>query len=563
VRSRHCDHYTAIAARLDAPARTDYEQRLEQVETEMDNLRNALGWDLENHDTERALALASSLQPVWLSRGRVMEGRAWFQVIPTETANLSVAPAVHARALADEAVLNFLVGETTASAARAVEIARELGDPALLARTLSACGVMAGAAYDGEAAAAFYAEAVDLARASGDQWRLSQILTWQANTGLNTGDPHTMLRAGEEGRAIADLIGDRASSRGCRLWMGWALLLRGNVTAAITEFAAVVADCDRTHDDLLKPIALMGWGLSLGYHGDVEASAEVAATALNGAVDLGEFYVAMAYAHAAQAGLASGDLDAAYTAGEEVWLRLKDIQPEASVAQRAFNSVEAALGRGDFIEARRLADAAVAVAKGWHLVAALSARARIALAAGSPGAGEQDAHDALACAVERGVHLHIPDILECLAGVASRNGDLPEAARLFGAALGLRQRMGLVRFRVHEAAYAASVDELRNMMGAAAFDAAWAEGVTLSPEEAIAYAQRGRGQRKRPDSGWGSLTPAERDVARLVCEGMANKEIATRLFVSPRTVQAHLTHIYTKLGINSRVQLVQEAARQG
>jgi DNA-binding CsgD family transcriptional regulator len=93
------------------------------------------------------------------------------------------------------------------------------------------------------------------------------------------------------------------------------------------------------------------------------------------------------------------------------------------------------------------------------------------------------------------------------------------------------------------------------------FEFAWAEGAALSTEEAIAYAQRGRGERKRPTSGWDSLTPAERDVVRLVSEGLANNDIATRLFVSPRTVQTHLTHVYTKLGLSSRVHLAQEAAR--
>jgi DNA-binding CsgD family transcriptional regulator len=98
-------------------------------------------------------------------------------------------------------------------------------------------------------------------------------------------------------------------------------------------------------------------------------------------------------------------------------------------------------------------------------------------------------------------------------------------------------------------------------MGQDDFDSAWAEGAELATEEAIAYAQRGRGERKRPSSGWASLTPTELDVVRLVKEGLGNKEIAVRLFISHRTVQTHLTHVYTKLGLTSRVQLAQEAAR--
>ena len=138
-----------------------------------------------------------------------------------------------------------------------------------------------------------------------------------------------------------------------------------------------------------------------------------------------------------------------------------------------------------------------------------------------------------------------------------------EATRLFGAAHVIRQRMGVVRFKVWDAGYEASVAALRDAMGEKDFESAWAEGAALSTEEAVAYAQRGHGERKRPATGWASLTPAERDVVRLVSEGLGNSDIATRLFVSPRTVQSHLTHVYTKLGLTSRVQLVQEAARHG
>ena len=48
-----------------------------------------------------------------------------------------------------------------------------------------------------------------------------------------------------------------------------------------------------------------------------------------------------------------------------------------------------------------------------------------------------------------------------------------------------------------------------------------------------------------------ALTPAELDVVRLVSAGLANKDIATRLFISPRTVETHLSHVYARLGLAS------------
>jgi DNA-binding CsgD family transcriptional regulator len=229
---------------------------------------------------------------------------------------------------------------------------------------------------------------------------------------------------------------------------------------------------------------------------------------------------------------------------------------------RAFNA-QAALAGGDLPAARRGADEAVSTATGWYMVWALTTRARVALAQDEPNQAERDARDALGCAAELGAHLGVPDILECLAVLAGDASSHREAARLFGAAHAIRQHTGAVRFKVWDAGYEDSVAELRDVMVHADLDSAWAEGAALSTEEAIAYAGRGRGERKRPTSGWGSLTPTERDVVRLVNEGLANNDIAARLLVSPRTVQTHLTHVYTKLGLTSRLQLVQEAARHG
>jgi DNA-binding CsgD family transcriptional regulator len=65
----------------------------------------------------------------------------------------------------------------------------------------------------------------------------------------------------------------------------------------------------------------------------------------------------------------------------------------------------------------------------------------------------------------------------------------------------------------------------------------------------------GKVRARTADDGAESLTPQEREIAMLAATGLTNKQIAQRLFLSPRTVGAHLNRVYPKLGIGSRAAL--------
>ena len=112
--------------------------------------------------------------------------------------------------------------------------------------------------------------------------------------------------------------------------------------------------------------------------------------------------------------------------------------------------------------------------------------------------------------------------------------------------------------QIAESTHAATHSEL----GDGPFDECRAEGAAMSLDEAIAYARRARGRRQRPANGWASLTPTETAVVARVGEGLTNHEIGARLFMSPRTVATHLTHVYAKLGYSSRSELAAHAARR-
>lgn len=81
-----------------------------------------------------------------------------------------------------------------------------------------------------------------------------------------------------------------------------------------------------------------------------------------------------------------------------------------------------------------------------------------------------------------------------------------------------------------------------------------------TPEGALVKELKQR--RRRPSRGWESLTEAELDVVRLLAEGFTNQEIANRLYVSPRTIQTHVAHVFLKLGASHRSEVAAEASRR-
>jgi non-specific serine/threonine protein kinase len=147
--------------------------------------------------------------------------------------------------------------------------------------------------------------------------------------------------------------------------------------------------------------------------------------------------------------------------------------------------------------------------------------------------------------------------LDASAEIAFELGAQERAMRLKGATDAIRARAGSALTVMAERSRDRWVSRAERALGKSGAHAAWLEGGRLSPEEAGAYALAPLDQ-PPPRSGAvpnTTLSSRENEVAGLVAGGLTNDEIAGRLRLSRRTVEAHLDHIRTKLGVRSRVEV--------
>jgi len=166
--------------------------------------------------------------------------------------------------------------------------------------------------------------------------------------------------------------------------------------------------------------------------------------------------------------------------------------------------------------------------------------------------------------------------LQVTGAVAGSREQAIHAARIWGAGDALRAAIGATLSPFEQSYYRPFIEAARTRLGEADFDAAWSEGRTMSPEQAIEYALSVEKPFSAPPSyattkpsppsapePTADLTSREVEVLELVATGMTSAQVATQLFLSTRTVDTHLTSIFHKLGVTSRAAATRFALEHG
>ena len=533
VADRHLAYRLERVRELEPLLESDKDRWRLSLAVDHDNLRAAIEHGLSLEDPGLARELAAELPWLWQMLRQGREGMDVLRrAITREPEDRSV---LQARLLLGMALVADTAGPLDVeldAASRAASLARELGEDELLAMCLALAAV--GRFYtdlEGARETALQAEAL------GGEFVVAAA---RALRGIIC-----HLRDDHEGAvALLDEASSRLLEHGERgvgstalaFWSGSARVC-GDLVAARELAERSVAAAAPLADHLRIGMGRSALALALGSAGDLDGGWAALAPVLplveasEGAPFLPEVGRALGLLS-----LWAGEFDAAVR-----WLSAEAASTDGGLptylAVRAMPPLAAALrGVGRDEEAAEVAARAVALARDRDMPAVLA-----------DALSEQgEHHEALAIRADHGLRLGVVESLEALA--ASGTGSAEQDARLLAAACAAREALGF------PARAAVPLEHLRTELGDS-FDAAWHAGAALSLEEAAAYARRARGSRRRPLSGWESLTTAEREVVQLAVEGLTNPEIGARLFMSRSTVKTHLSHVYGKLGVANRTEL--------
>ncbi|MGW1871506.1 AAA family ATPase [Streptomyces mauvecolor] len=440
----------------------------------------------------------------------------------------------------------------------------------LRAHTLIDCGLSMGEDPACELAAAAGGEAVRLGEAAGEAAATASGYTARSRAALVAGRLDEAVLFAERATDIADRSGGEARWHAPRRWLGEALTAAERFTDAEAVFDAGQREAERLGAPWAVP-RLRGHRAQLWLASGrlAEATAEAEAT-LHSSVALGTPPTAQST--------------------RLLMARLAILRDELPTARALFATARGLSDAGVRVAVDELMLVEVllrdATAQGPHeaaddgdmLWSALPDRIR--LVCQDPGLGPE----LVRIAVRAGLHGPAERAAAASHLLAERNPQLASAqaaashvdALRSGDPGALRAAVGLWRSTPRPLALAGALED-------AALATADGEDVLALWEEAFGlYAAAGaaRGAARvrqrlrvlgvrrrmpraaaRPGAGWDGITPSELRVVRLVVDGLTNRQVANRLFLSRHTVDAHLRNVFGKLGVSSRVELARIAAR--
>ncbi|MGH3775149.1 MAG: LuxR C-terminal-related transcriptional regulator [Pseudonocardiaceae bacterium] len=569
LRDRHLAYHVALAEaaepQLLGAGRDD--PVLPTLAAELPNLRSALE-RAATTDPDAALRLVNALTLFWLFTGRYREGdTAYGRAL--DAAGEEPTP-LRGRALAGRGKLALYGGAYEAAygwAQAALVVGEACGDVWAQGRAYDTLGQMTSIG-DPAGGRPLLERSIELATQAGDDWcrtSAAQMLavSWMWHDELDTA--RSIL---DDAYATATRLGYRWGLAWHWWCLGWEAIYQGRMDEARELFARSVVASDEVGNPVTNGFANGLMAYAQLACGDTELAYSLAGQTLERVLETGTgLPLGVAYQVLGRAEIALGEIPAARR------------HLEAAVeAERRSGSVYlltwhlAALGTleridGNLAAAHDHAEEALEVPRGlgsgFMQANAECLLGRLALAAGEAAEAERYVHDALGRLVAKGFAVAVPECLDVLAAVAAAQESFEEAARLLGAAAAGRQRLGIVRFPPEPQFWASVEHTTREALGPDGYHAAFAAGAALGADEAVAYVRRARGERKRPSHGWDSLTPTELDVVRHIAAGLTNRQIGQRMFISPGTVKAHLSHIFAKLGTPSRSHLAADATKRG
>ena len=235
------------------------------------------------------------------------------------------------------------------------------------------------------------------------------------------------------------------------------------------------------------------------------------------------------------------------------------------VAMSLFILGKAALELGNLLAARSLlgesAETFRLVGDRQRLVLPVDALGLVALRQGDYAAARTQFEEALAVAREMGDEQFVADTLAHLGKVALNEGDYSQSAEFYQQSLALNRTLGNRQGIAEALAGLAAVGSPKGQPEQAArppgAGEAWlAPTPVSSPSQPLS-------PRRALKQQFGGLTSREREVARLVAQGKSNRAIADELVVGVSTVEAHISHIFTRLGFSSRAQIAAWAVDKG